>query len=150
MKCKKKLVGLTVALMIFGGGNFNFSPAHQNVCIAAAQTPRFTVEKANEYIQAHKAEVNQRWYPVYHIAAPYGWVNDPNGFSYFNGEYHFFISIIRTTRSGDRCTGDTSRVRIWRTGNICPSPSLPIRNMMSITPAVVSAAAALSKTANFI
>ena len=90
MKCKKKLVGLTAALMIFGGGISNFSPAHQNVCIAAAQTPRFTVEKANEYIQAHKAEVNQRWYPVYHIAAPYGWVNDPNGFSYFNGEYHFF------------------------------------------------------------
>ena len=88
MLSKKKIVGLTAALMIFGGGNF--APAHvsQNVC--AAYTPRFTVEMANDYIQSHKAEVNQRWYPVYHIAAPYGWVNDPNGFSYFNGEYHFF------------------------------------------------------------
>jgi len=33
---------------------------------------------------------NSRWYPSYHIAAPSGWINDPNGFSCFNGEYHFF------------------------------------------------------------
>lgn len=33
---------------------------------------------------------NARWYPLYHIAAPAGWVNDPNGFSYYDGQYHFF------------------------------------------------------------
>lgn len=33
---------------------------------------------------------NSRWYPLYHIAAPAGWVNDPNGFCMFNGKYHFF------------------------------------------------------------
>lgn len=31
-----------------------------------------------------------RWYPRYHIAAPYGWVNDPNGFCFYAGQYHFF------------------------------------------------------------
>lgn len=33
---------------------------------------------------------NLRWYPLYHIAAPSGWVNDPNGFCFFGGKYHFF------------------------------------------------------------
>ena len=33
---------------------------------------------------------NLRWYPKYHIAAPAGWVNDPNGFCFFGGQYHFF------------------------------------------------------------
>ena len=31
-----------------------------------------------------------RWYPRYHIAAPFGWCNDPNGMCYYKGQYHFF------------------------------------------------------------
>lgn len=37
-----------------------------------------------------KAAVNDRFYPRYHLAPPHGWMNDPNGFSYFRGEYHLF------------------------------------------------------------
>jgi len=42
------------------------------------------------FIAAHASEVNQRWYPRFHIAPRVGWCNDPNGFSYFGGQYHFF------------------------------------------------------------
>lgn len=34
---------------------------------------------------------NDRWYPRFHIAAPAGWINDPNGISHFNGRYHVFF-----------------------------------------------------------
>ncbi|MDO5411127.1 MAG: glycoside hydrolase family 32 protein [Lachnospiraceae bacterium] len=29
--------------------------------------------------------------PVYHVASPLGWINDPNGFSVFQNEYHLFF-----------------------------------------------------------
>ena len=89
MRYKKKLIGLTAAFMLFGGGNF-ISPNFSQTAYAFTRLESYTVEQANDFIQKHKSEVNQRWYPVYHIAAPAGWINDPNGFSYFNGEYHFF------------------------------------------------------------
>ena len=33
---------------------------------------------------------NNRWYPLYHVAAPVGWINDPNGFCSYKGQYHLF------------------------------------------------------------
>lgn len=49
------------------------------------------LEKAMAEIAANQeACKNSPWRPVYHIAPPVGWMNDPNGFSYFNGAYHLF------------------------------------------------------------
>ena len=33
---------------------------------------------------------NDYWRPQYHIAAPANWLNDPNGFCFYKGEYHLF------------------------------------------------------------
>lgn len=48
------------------------------------------LKKADEYIAAHYGEVNKLLYPNYHVAAPIGWINDPNGFCYALGKYHIF------------------------------------------------------------
>ena len=37
-----------------------------------------------------KAAMSSRFYLKYHLAAPIGWINDPNGFCYFKGRYHMF------------------------------------------------------------
>ena len=33
---------------------------------------------------------NQRYRLGYHLMPKSGWINDPNGFSYYNGEWHVF------------------------------------------------------------
>jgi len=40
----------------------------------------------NKYKESYKEE-----HPVYHMSPPVGWMNDPNGFSLFKGEYHLFF-----------------------------------------------------------
>lgn len=37
------------------------------------------------------AAVNPRWYPRFHIAAPAGWINDPNGLVHTGEELHVFF-----------------------------------------------------------
>ena len=47
------------------------------------------LDKKLDAEQAAKCQAS-KWYPKYHVAPPIGWLNDPNGFSYYKGEYHIF------------------------------------------------------------
>ncbi|KAJ0179137.1 hypothetical protein K1T71_004849 [Dendrolimus kikuchii] len=42
------------------------------------------------YKSATTTAVKDRFYPRYHLAPPFGWMNDPNGFCYYQNEYHLF------------------------------------------------------------
>ncbi|WP_227937178.1 glycoside hydrolase family 32 protein [Alkalihalobacillus deserti] len=49
------------------------------------------VEKATKSINQVKEEVGtNQWRLKYHVSSPAYWINDPNGFSFYNGEYHLF------------------------------------------------------------
>nr|WEI57572.1 putative GH32 family protein [Acrobeloides nanus] len=43
---------------------------------------------------------NQRYRLNYHIMPPAGWSNDPNGLSYFNGQYHAFFQYCPDNPNG--------------------------------------------------
>ena len=62
------------------------------------------LKKADAYIEKNK--VSSKELPEFHVAPQIGWINDPNGFSYYNGKAHCFISFIPMVRSGDLCIGD--------------------------------------------
>jgi len=50
----------------------------------------FAVSNANQYIIDNKDSVPSDYRNTYHLNAPIGWINDPNGFSEYNGKYNLF------------------------------------------------------------
>ncbi|RGE62447.1 glycoside hydrolase family 32 protein [Eisenbergiella massiliensis] len=46
------------------------------------------LEKAREWEKMHCRTAVEK--PFFHVCAPTGWINDPNGFSQYKGEYHLF------------------------------------------------------------
>lgn len=49
------------------------------------------IKYANEKLAAAAKNISEKyWYPVYHAAPPANWMSNPNGFAYFNKEYHLF------------------------------------------------------------
>ena len=53
-----------------------------------------TVNQNLLFARAYEEEVSRRIpeaeRPAYHFSPRVGWMNDPNGFSYYKGEYHLF------------------------------------------------------------
>lgn len=52
---------------------------------------RERLERAEAANSALRATRKDRWYPKFHIAAPAGWINDPNGLSYHRGRYQVYF-----------------------------------------------------------
>lgn len=65
------------------------------------------LKKARAYEAEKAAQTDKNTRPLFHISAPAGWINDPNGFSVYNGKSICFTSITHMQGSGDRCTGGT-------------------------------------------
>ncbi|EKN69743.1 sucrose-6-phosphate hydrolase [Neobacillus bataviensis LMG 21833] len=47
-------------------------------------------EKATVYTRNNKAKVNSQYRMNYHLMPEIGWMNDPNGFIFYQGHYHLF------------------------------------------------------------
>ncbi|XP_026725409.1 uncharacterized protein LOC113492232 [Trichoplusia ni] len=45
------------------------------------------------YIKEKKPSIGNQYRLLYHVAPPVGWMNDPNGFSYFKGQFHLFYQF---------------------------------------------------------
>jgi beta-fructofuranosidase len=52
--------------------------------------PSEALEKARAYEQRREEYITPENRPVLHLTPRVGWMNDPNGFSYYNGAYHLF------------------------------------------------------------
>lgn len=48
------------------------------------------LDRANHFIEKYGNNINERYRPYYHLAAVTGWINDPNGFGWYNGKMHQF------------------------------------------------------------
>jgi len=48
------------------------------------------LQKAREYEKEAAKLIDENERPVYHFSPLTGWLNDPNGFSYYGGRYHLF------------------------------------------------------------
>ena len=49
-----------------------------------------TLREARKYEEASEKMISGEERPAFHLCARTGWMNDPNGFSWYDGKYHLF------------------------------------------------------------
>ena len=49
-----------------------------------------TLREARKYEEASEKLIKTQERPAFHLSARTGWMNDPNGFSWYQGQYHMF------------------------------------------------------------
>lgn len=49
-----------------------------------------TLRDARKYEETAEKKITSERRPSFHLSARVGWMNDPNGFSFYKGEYHMF------------------------------------------------------------
>ncbi len=83
--------------------------------------------KAEEGVKRLRTFRKDRWYPKFHIAGEAGWINDPNGLSYYNGRYQvYFQHHPFGTGNGPMHWGHVSSEDLvtWRREPIAMAPSI--------------------------
>lgn len=84
--------------------------------------------RADAYIAENKKLCNGLYRPKYHFASPCGWINDPNGFVYFRGEYHLFFQFAPYSSAGGLMYWGHAKSKdlvTWENLPIALSPDMP-------------------------
>ena len=83
---KRKKIKKALFITLLASLSFAFSSCNKKEKFDVSDM----VINANEYIKENKDSVSSEYRNTYHLSAPIGWINDPNGFSYFNDKYNLF------------------------------------------------------------